>query len=321
MGRGYPALVAQRGPTITFYGVRGSVPCDGPRYSRYGGNTSSVVLEADGHDPVIFDLGTGVRTYGDVVAQQVTERAGLAVAPYRADVLLTHLHWDHVIGLPFFAPVSWPDARVVVHGPRQDEGPLRRVFAGVMRPPYFPITPADLSGEVGFVDLGDDEFGCDGIKVTSRWVRHTDPALGFRVELEGISVTDISDHGPGCVPDDPPDYVPDAVLELCDGVDVLIHDAQHTAAEFAAKPHFGHSSIDYALHVADEAAVKRLVLFHHCPSHGDDEVDRILRDAQDAAAGRGGFDVVAAYEGLRLELGGVTADRDTLVDEHRGLRA
>ena len=101
-----------------------------------------------------------------------------------------------------------------------------------------------------FIDVGNDEFALNGAKVRSRWVRHTDPALGFRVELEGRSVTYISDHGPGCVPDDPDDYVPPGVLELCDGVDVLIHDAQHTVDEYEAKRHFGHSSIEYAVHVA-----------------------------------------------------------------------
>ena len=115
-------------------------------------------------------------------------------------------------------------------------------------------------------------------------MRHTDPALGFRVDLEGCAVTYISDHGPGCVPDDPDDYVPDGVLDLCDGVDVLIHDAQHTSHEYEAKRHFGHSSIDYAVHVAREAGAKTLVLFHHCPTHCDDDVDQILEHAQDLSA-------------------------------------
>ena len=104
------------GPTVTFYGVRGSTPCDGHQYSRYGGNTSSVALEAPGHAPVIFDLGTGVRAYGDIItARQVADlTANRARSPYEANVLLTHLHWDHVIGLPFFTPAFRPDARIAV---------------------------------------------------------------------------------------------------------------------------------------------------------------------------------------------------------------
>ncbi len=292
------------GPTVTFYGVRGSTPCDGHQYSRYGGNTSSVALEAPGHAPVIFDLGTGVRAYGDIITtRQVTDlTANRARSPYEANVLLTHLHWDHVIGLPFFTPAFRPDARISVHGPRQAEGPLGDVFGGVMRPPYFPITPDQLGADVAFIDVGNDEFALNGAKVRSRWVRHTDPALGFRVEVEGYSVTYISDHGPGCVPDDADDYVPPGVLELCDGVDVLIHDAQHTVAEYEAKRHFGHSSIDYAVHVAREAGAKRLVLFHHCPTHSDDDVDHILTYAQDLSARVDGPEIVASHEGLVLDL-------------------
>jgi ribonuclease BN (tRNA processing enzyme) len=290
---------------LTFHGVRGSTPCGGDAFARYGGNTSSVALEVDGQPPIIFDLGTGVRGYGDLVtARSLTDlTANRAISPYTAHVLLTHLHWDHIIGLPFFTPAFRPDANIAVHGPRQPDGALGDVFAGVMRPPYFPITPAELGGDVSFVDVGDDVFALGGAKVLSRWVRHTDPALGFRVELDGRAVTYISDHGPGCVPDDPDDYVPPGVLELCDGVDVLIHDAQHTLAEYDAKRHFGHSSIEYAVHVAREAGVKRLVLFHHCPSHGDDDVDRILVHASEVAARCDGPDVVAAHEGLQIALG------------------
>ncbi len=292
------------GAHLTFYGVRGSTPCDGRRYERYGGNTSCVALEAPGHRPVIFDLGTGVREYGDVVTQRYTAQlaANRVQSPYFASVLLTHLHWDHIIGLPFFTPVFRPDAVVDVYGPRQAEGPLGEVFDGVMRPPYFPIRPSQLGGRVTFLDAGDDDFGINGAKVRSRWVRHTDPTLGYRVELEGVSVAYISDHGPGCCPSDPDDFVPEPVLELCDGVDVLMHDAQHTCDEYEVKRHFGHSTIEYAVHVAREAGVKRLVLFHHCPTHCDDDIDRMLEHARDLSAETDGPDVIAAAEGLSLHL-------------------
>ena len=292
------------GPHLTFYGVRGSTPCDGARYSRYGGNTSSVALEAPGHAPIVFDLGTGVREYGDVITtRQIAElEANVAHSPYLATVLLTHLHWDHIIGLPFFTPAFRPDAQIDVFGPAQADGPLGEVFAQVMRPPFFPITPSELGSDVNFHDVACDEFGIGSAKVRSRWVRHTDPALGFRVELEGRSVTYISDHGPGCVPDDPDDYVPNEVLELCDGVDVLIHDAQHTTAEYELKRHFGHSTIEYAVHVAREAGVRTLALFHHCPTHSDADIDRILDHARELSAASNGPEVVAAHEGMTMEL-------------------
>jgi ribonuclease BN (tRNA processing enzyme) len=253
---------------------------------------------------VIFDLGTGVRAYGDEVTTKLVAdlTANRACSPYTANVLLTHLHWDHIIGLPFFTPAFRPDARIDVYGPRQLEGTLREVFTGVMRPPYFPITPDQLGADVQFQEVGDDAYGVNGAKVMSRWVRHTDPALGFRVDLEGRAVTYISDHGPGCITDDPDEFVPAGVLELCDGVDVLIHDAQHTLEEYEAKRHFGHSSIEYAVHVAKEAGVRSLVLFHHCPTHSDDDIDHIVTHAQELSARVDGPDIVAAYEGLQLRL-------------------
>jgi ribonuclease BN (tRNA processing enzyme) len=293
------------GVRLTFYGVRGSTPCDAKRYERYGGNTSCVALEAPGHDPVIFDLGTGVREYGDVVTKQFGAQleANNLASPYRANVLLTHLHWDHIIGFPFFTPVFRPDACVDVYGPRQDAGTLAEVFAGVMCPPYFPITPSELGGNVTFHDVDNDEFALNGAKVRSRWVRHTDPTLGHRIELEGVSIAYISDHGPGCNPDDADDFIPPGVLELCDGADVLMHDAQHTGPEYENKRHFGHSTIEYAVHVAQEAGVRHLQLFHHCPTHGDDAIDEILVHARDLAAkGGSGLEVSAAAEGCVLDV-------------------
>src|SRR5262249_31062840 len=177
------------------------------------------------------------------------------------------------------------------------------VFRGVMRPPYFPIRPEQLRGDVTFEGVGSDDFACNGAKVRARWVRHTDPTLGFRVETAGISVAYLPDHGPGTVPDDPDDYIPDDVLELCDGVDVLIHDAQHTAAEYEIKRSWGHCTIEYALHVGRESGARRLALFHHCPTHGDDVLDTILRDARDHVARLGGPEVFAAYDGLSYPVG------------------
>jgi phosphoribosyl 1,2-cyclic phosphodiesterase len=289
------------GVTVTFWGVRGSTPCDGARYARYGGNTSCVSLEADGHRPLIFDLGTGLREYGEAVtARAAAELEANRSHQYLATALLTHLHWDHIIGLPFFTPAFRPDAELDVHGPQQPGG-LGPVFADVMRPPYFPITPADMGGRVTFYDTASDDFGVNGAKVRSRWVRHTDPTLGYRVELEGAAVTYISDHGQGCSSRPAhDDHVPEGVLELCDDVDVLIHDSQHTAPEFAVKRHFGHCTVDYAVRVAKEAGARMLVLFHHCPTHTDDDIDRMLDYARDLAAKGGGPEVIAAREGMRL---------------------
>jgi phosphoribosyl 1,2-cyclic phosphodiesterase len=281
---------------VNFWGVRGSTPCDGHQFDRYGGNTSCVEIASDGHAPLLFDLGTGLRNYGDELAAEGR------LDGYAATVLLTHLHWDHIQGLPFFAPLAAGGGGMTIIGPHQSGGSLGEVFGGVMSPPYFPIRPEELRGSVAFESVGNDDFAVNGAKVRSRWVRHTDPTLGFRVEVEGLSVAYLSDHGPGVVIDDPDDYVPDDVLALCDGVDLLIHDAQHTAEEYEIKRSWGHCTIDYAIHVAKEAGARQLALFHHCPSHGDDRLDTILRDACDLSARIDGPSVLAASDGLRIKL-------------------
>ncbi len=238
-------------------------------------------------------MGTGLRPCGEKLAGD---------GPFHGTVLLSHLHWDHIQGLPFFAPMSKPDSVLDVYGPAQEAGPLDAVFAGVMSQPYFPITPDELHGTVRFHGAGTDDFAVNGAKVRSRWVRHTSPTIGFRVDVEGLSVAYVSDHGPGCS-DDRDDFVPDDILELADGVDLLIHDAQHTCEEFDNKRHFGHSTIDYAVHVAHEAGAQRLALFHHCPSHSDDQVDLMhLYAGAQAERVTDNLEVLAAREGLVVEL-------------------
>jgi ribonuclease BN (tRNA processing enzyme) len=203
-------------------------------------------------------------------------------------------------GLPFFLPLHQEGSTLDVYGPRQAEGPLGAVFAQMMRPPFFPIRPTDLPGEIRFHDTADDDFPVGLAKVRSRWVRHVGPTLGFRVEWNGVSIAYLPDHGPGTVPGDADDYVPPGVLELCDSVDVLIHDAQHTTEEYEPKRHWGHCTIEYALHVARESGAKNLVLFHHDPLHGDEEMDRIASDAGELAARMGVPEVTVARDGLVL---------------------
>ena len=216
-------------------------------------------------------------------------------------VLLTHLHWDHIQGLPFFAPLSAGRRRG--HGLRpasRTTGPLDEVFRGVMSPPYFPITPERAPRRRRLRGRRPATTSrVNGAKVRSRWVRHTDPTLGFRVEIEGVSVAYLSDHGPGTVPDDPDDYVPDDVLDLCDGVDLAHPRRAAHRRRVRDQARLG------SLHdrVRDprgaEAGARELALFHHCPSHGDDRLDKILRDARDSRRRIGGPEVFAAADGLR----------------------
>jgi phosphoribosyl 1,2-cyclic phosphodiesterase len=273
---------------VAFYGVRGSCPCPSDGHRRYGGNTACVTLTEAGQPPIVFDLGTGLRPFGETQPLDGT---------FRGTALLTHIHWDHVQGLPFFPPADRVGATFDVFGPQQDQGTLASVMDDFMRPPYFPVTCAELRGDIVFHDVLKDDLIIGAAEVKVRPVPHCGPTVGYRVRWAGATVTYISDHQapPGL------DSVADSVLELADGVDLLIHDAQYTPSEFAEKSHWGHCTVGYAVKVAREAGVKRLVLFHHDPSHGDEMLDDLLAGAR-AEAGSGGLEVLAAYEGLQLIL-------------------
>jgi phosphoribosyl 1,2-cyclic phosphodiesterase len=279
---------------VTFYGVRGSTPCSCDANRRYGGNTACVSLDAPGSPPVVFDLGTGLRFWGNRFP---------VGTPFNGHALVTHLHWDHVQGLPFFGPALRPGTTLDIYAPRPESKTLEEAFDEFMAPPYFPVRVADLPGDLRFHPVGDDEFNVGELRVTSRLVPHIGPTLGYRVEHGSASVAYVSDHQQ---PLDGSFDVPPAVLELCDGVDLLIHDAQYTVDEFTEKPHWGHCSVDFSLEVAARAGARRLALFHHDPEHDDATIDALVR----ATAAKGearGVEVVAASEGAKLSLGAVAA--------------
>lgn len=273
---------------VEFFGVRGSCPCPSPLHCRYGGNTACVSLTVAGQPPIIFDLGTGLRNFGDTQPKD---------GSFRGTALLTHIHWDHVQGLPFFPPADRNGAQLDIYGPAHPEGTLAECFDGFMRPPYFPIRFRDLRGEYRFHDIGDGRLEIGEADVLVRQVPHTGPTLGYRVAWEGATVTYISDlQAPVGL-----DSVPDAVLELAGGADLLIHDAQYTRAEFAEKAHWGHCTTDYAVKVAKDAGARRLVLFHHDPAHTDPDMDRLLAETKALVNGPGPK-VLAAAEGMKLKL-------------------
>jgi phosphoribosyl 1,2-cyclic phosphodiesterase len=274
---------------VTFFGVRGSTPCCGPTVDRYGGNTACVVLDVPGEDPIVLDMGTGLRAYG---ATQPSDGS------YRATALVSHLHWDHVQGLPFFAPVLAPGAELDIHAPCQEDGrSAREAFDSFMQPPYFPIRVTDLPCDIRMHDCPEGELKVGSARVTARHVPHIGTTLGYRISWGGASVAYIPDH------QQPPDprTVADTVLELADGVDLLIHDAQYTRPEFERKAHWGHCTHEYALLVAKQANAKRLALFHHDPARDDAALDEILRCLQ-VATSEAGLEVIAAAEGMTVSL-------------------
>ena len=275
---------------IKFHGVRGSTPCSGEGTMRYGGNTSCVSMHSGDEAPIVFDLGTGLRYFG----------AGCEPdQPFLGTALLTHLHWDHVQGLPFFVPLLRDGARLDVYAPVQEDGrSVHDAFDFFVRPPYFPVTLEGLCGTISFNDVGDDDFTIGRAKVMSRAVPHIGPTLGYRVTWDGVSVAYLSDHQQ---PSDGSHGIHPNALELCDGADLVIHDAQYTPDDFARKSTWGHCTVEYAVRVAHQAGAKRVALFHHDPMRHDEALDDVARDAKELAACLG-LEVMVASEGLTLPL-------------------
>ncbi len=275
---------------VHLLGVRGSTPAPGAEFVRYGGNTSCVAIEDDDGVSLVLDAGTGLRRLGDLLGGE----------PFRGTVVLSHLHWDHVQGLPFSPAVDHPDARVDLLIPVEAGEDPESVLARSMGPPHFPIVPSGLQGRWRFHALDEGERMIGAFRVVAVDVPHRGGrTVGIRVEHDGASLAYVPDHAPSVLgPGKRGDgVVHDAIVDLASGVDLLLHDSQHTAEEFPARAHYGHTTIDYACELARHCDVGRLVLFHHDPNRTDDALDDL------AAAARGWSpDTLVAREGDRLEV-------------------
>jgi ribonuclease BN (tRNA processing enzyme) len=245
-------------------------------------------LEVPKQPPIVLDMGTGLRPYG--VTQPMD-------GSYRGTALVSHLHWDHVQGLPFFPPVLVAGAEFDIYAPLQEDGrSVAEAFDFFMQPPYFPIRVQDLPSRITLHDRPEGWFNVGAAEVLARLIPHIGPTNGYRVTWGGATVAYLPDHQQAL---DGSFVVPESALELADGADLLIHDAQYTRAEFTRKAHWGHCTHEFALFVAKEAGVRRLALFHHDPSRTDDDVDELVR-CFSAFGEKTGIEVLAAAEGLTV---------------------
>lgn len=239
-----------------------------------------------GSQPILFDLGTGLRYFGRECLTRDTKFVGTC--------LLTHSHFDHTQGLPFFAPLLNADTVFTVHGPRQDDGmSVKQMFDKLVSPPLFPVGLDRIPGTIDFVDTNEGEFFVDRVKVTAKYIPHVGPTFGYRLDFNGRSIAYLPDHQQ---PKDGSHAISDASRELVDGVDLLIHDSQYTPEEFARKADWGHCTAEYAVWVATTHGVKNLALFHHDPSRSDDALDARTSCLR-AAGAAAGCNVFAAHEG------------------------
>jgi phosphoribosyl 1,2-cyclic phosphodiesterase len=287
---------------VTIWGARGSIPTPGPQTARYGGNTPCLAVEADGaggRSYVVLDAGTGIRPFG-------REAAETAQTPVTVDLLLSHTHWDHIQGLPFFAPLFDRRNTVRISGPRQGQVELERILRDQMNPVVFPVPLDQLDAALSVTHVEAGVFDAGAFRVQAARLRHPGTTLAYRLapRAGGPSLAYVTDNelGPGGTYDVGPRWREELVA-FVGGADVLIHDAMFVADEMARFSGWGHSTAAEAVRLAADAAVGRLVLFHHRPERDDAGMDALVAEAQRLAARVArGLDVVAATEGLRLDL-------------------
>jgi phosphoribosyl 1,2-cyclic phosphodiesterase len=277
---------------VTFCGVRGSTPAPGPDFVRYGGNTSCVALSHDADDgpSLLLDAGTGLRRVQELLGGRA----------FDGTLLLTHLHWDHVQGLPFFPSGDRVGSRVSLLLPSEDQIGPTELLSRMMSPPFFPIGPSQLRGDWDFGYVPDGAFETEGFSVLARDVPHKGGrTVGYRVSDGRTSVAYLPDHCPtalGSGPEEVGEYH-QAALELACSVDLLIHDAHLRAEEIEAEASFGHAAAEYAVRLGELAGARQVALFHHRPERTDAEVERTV-----ARFAAGPLTVIAAEEGATVAL-------------------
>jgi phosphoribosyl 1,2-cyclic phosphodiesterase len=276
---------------VRLWGTRGSVAAPGADTARYGGNTSCVEVRGPNGTVLVLDAGTGIRPLGRTLGRGVR----------RVDVVLTHLHMDHIQGLGFFAPLYDPDVETHLWGPASTTLDLRGRLVRYLSPPLFPIHLRDLRRLV-LHDLPAGEFDVGEFRIVADRVCHPGFTVGYRIAAGGATLAYLSDHEPALgVPRFPMREDWTSGYALARDVDLLIHDAQYSLAEYAHHVGWGHSALDHALAFAALTRAKHLVTFHHDPAHDDDDVDRLTAEATAAVCVP--CAVTAGAEGAVFELG------------------
>ncbi len=296
---------------VRIWGTRGSYPVARADVLRYGGNTTCVEVSV-GDRCIVLDAGTGLRSLGDSLARQ-------SQPPTAIDMLITHTHWDHIIGFPFFAPIYSPECRLEIYGLLRTQSSLRATIANALSDPLLPMGLEDLRAELHFHEIREGLcFNLGEVRVSTARANHPYRALAYRLETDDSALVFIPDTGPFhtvLFGDERIDWTgePTAntqddlhelaemrrrIVELARGADWMLYDSQFTDEQYARFPHWGHSTASQAREIAEEAEVGELLLFHHDPHRSDGDIDKMVA-AQQAAA-RPGLAVRGAHEGMLL---------------------
>lgn len=291
---------------VKFWGTRGSIPAPGPSTVRYGGNTPCVEVRTDSGTLLIIDAGTGIRPLGQALLTS-------GAKPIRGHILLTHTHWDHIQGIPFFVPAFIPGNEFDLYAPLDVGKTLEEVLEGQMEYTYFPVNMRTLQAKMRFHNLVEGRFRIGDATIDVQYLNHTCICHGYRIEADGkviVYASDTEPHAPMLrrpSTNGKPGPILHAedrrLVEWAQGADLLIQDTQYTPEEYPAKKGWGHGTTDYAVDVAVASGVKQLAVFHHDPVHDDAMVDRMIELMQKRAVHQGSNVVLfGAYEGQEIEL-------------------
>jgi len=273
---------------VTIRGVRGSIPTSGPATEKYGGNTSCTDVSAEGWH-LVLDAGSGMRN----------SNTGEMPANNRIDILLTHLHFDHIQGLGFFSPLFDPSMEVHIWGPASSRQSLHSRLSRYLSPPLFPVHIRDLPCKLKLHEIDKSEFDIGPFRIQSRYVIHPGPTVGFRISHANKTFTYIPDHEPalglhGIVADKK--WV--SGIDLANEADILLHDAQYTKEQYQQRIGWGHSSMDDAVYFASLAGAKKILLAHHDPSHTDQMLEALVA----TVTKQSGVVIELAAEGMEIDL-------------------
>ncbi|MCG8571782.1 MAG: MBL fold metallo-hydrolase [Spirochaetes bacterium] len=293
---------------VKFWGVRGSIACPGPQTARYGGNTSCLQIITDQDYAIVLDFGTGARILGGALLGDPN-----LVKPLKIHAFLTHTHWDHIMGFPFFAPIHVPGSDIDIYGPVSIEENLETIVGGQLTYKYFPVRIDELRSTINYHHLKEGSMELPGgMKVSYKYLNHPILCLGYKFEYQGKIIATCYDHEPfqNLFANDPDNFAEGEIAaeeqnklirDFYKNVDVLIHDAQYTSEEYKKFMGWGHSTYKYAINQALKSKAKKLILFHHDPGRQDDQLDVISKVAAEKLKDQP-IEIIPAMEGMEISL-------------------
>ncbi|MCK4798634.1 MAG: MBL fold metallo-hydrolase [Spirochaetes bacterium] len=294
---------------VKFWGVRGSIPCPGPKTAKYGGNTSCIQIKTDLDYQIIIDAGTGLRSLGASLLSDPEVKK-----PLKIFLFLSHTHWDHIMGFPFFAPIYMPDSDITIFGPVTfEDEPLEKVIGGQLTYKYFPLRQDELRSNIKYQSLKEGNMQLpNGLVVSYKFLNHPILCLGYRFEYQKKVFCTCYDHEPflNLFKGDPvneeegqaaADENNAKITAFFNNADLLVHDSQYTSIEYKKYTGWGHSTYKYAIDQALKGNVKRLALFHHDPERSDAQLNKV-KNVFGAKYKPMGLDVFPAKEQLEIEL-------------------